>query len=54
MRVYGVKEDKWKFRLASQVTGRAQQAYNSLDVDEAAQYKQVKTVILRCYESMYR
>ena len=50
MRVYGVKEDRWAFKLAPQLTGRAQQAYAALNVDDAAQYKQVKAAILRRYD----
>ena len=57
MRVYGVKEDRWAFKLAPQLTERAQQAYAALNVDDAAQYKQVKAAILRRYDinkEMYR
>ena len=50
MRVYGVKEDRWAFKLAPQLTGRAQQAYAALNVDDAGQYKQVKAAILRRYD----
>ena len=50
MRVYGVKQDRWAFKLAPQLTGRTQQAYATLNVDDAAQYKQVKAAILRRYD----
>ena len=52
MRVYGVRtrEDHWAFKLAPQLTGRAQQAYAALNADDAAKYEEVKAAILRCYD----
>ena len=49
MRVYGVKEDRWAFKLDPQVTGKAQQAYAALNVEDATKYKEVKAAVLRCY-----
>lgn len=50
MQVYEVREDRWAFKLAPQLTGRAQQAYAALNADDAAKYKEVKAAILRCYD----
>jgi len=50
MRVYGVREDRWAFKLAPQLTGRAQQAYAALNADDAAKYEKVKAAILRRYD----
>jgi len=36
MRVYGVKEERWAFKLAPQLTGKAQQAYAALNVEDSA------------------
>ena len=50
MRVYGVREDRWAFKLAPQLTGKAQQAYAALNADDAAKYEEVKSAILRRYD----
>ena len=50
MRVYGVREDRWAFKLAPQLTGRAQQAYAALNADDAVKYEEVKAAILRRYD----
>ena len=50
MRVYGVREDRWAFKLAPQLTGKAQQAYATLNADDAAKYEEVKSAILRRYD----
>ena len=49
MEVYGVKEDRWAFKLAPQLTGKAQQAYAAMTGDEATDYKAVKKAILQRY-----
>ena len=57
MAVYGVEEDRWAFKLAPQLTGRAQEAYAALNSTAAAVYKEVKKAILRRYgisEETYR
>ena len=46
MRAFNINEDEWSLHLAPQLTGRAQQAYAVLDVDEAADYETVKAAIL--------
>ena len=45
------------FKLAPQLTGKAQQAYAALDLDKTADYDQVKSAILKRYnvtEETYR
>ena len=42
-----MQEDWWVFKLASQLTGKAQQVYASLSTNQAAQYSEVKKAILR-------
>jgi len=57
MRVYGMKEERWAFKLTPQLTEKAQQAYAALNAEDAAQYKEVKVAVLRRYdinEEMYR
>ena len=52
MQVYGVRirEDRWAFKLAPQLTGRAQQAYTALNADDVVKYEEVKAAILRRYD----
>ena len=38
MVVYEVKKDKWAFKLAPQLVGKAQQAYAGLSVTDASDY----------------
>ncbi len=40
--VYEVPEDQWVFKLAPQLTGKAQQAYAALGAEEAVDYRRVK------------
>ena len=47
MTVYGIDEERWAIKLASQLSGRAQQAYAALSADVAGDYKRVKKAILR-------
>ena len=54
---YEVDEARWAFKLAPQLTGRAQQAYAALDPSDAECYTTVKAAILRRYninDEMYR
>ena len=50
MSVYEVPEDQWVFKLAPQLTGKAQQAYAALGAEEAVDYRRVKEAILRRYD----
>ena len=57
MRAYNVAEESWPFRLAPNLTGKAQQAFATLDAEKAKVYREVKAAILRRYnvtEETYR
>ena len=57
MRAYNVAEESWPFRLAPNLTGKAQQAFAALDAEKAKVYREVKAAILRRYnvtEEPYR
>ena len=57
MQVYHVDEERWAFKLAPQLTGRAQQAYAAMRAEDAADYRLVITAILHRYnisEETYR
>ena len=57
MTAYGVNKSRWIFKLAPQLTGKAQQAYAAVSVTDASDYDAVKAAILRLYditEEMYR
>ena len=50
MQAYDVPRARWVFKLAPQLTGRAQQAYTALSSDDAKDYATVKTAILARYD----
>lgn len=57
MTVYEIDTARWAYKLAPQLTGKAQQAYTVLDPDEAQSDSAVKVVILHHYninEETYR
>ena len=47
MAVYEVDRARWAFKLAPQLTGKAQQAYAAMSVEDAGDYDKVKTTILK-------
>ena len=49
MEAYEVPKEHWAYRLAPQLTGKAQQAYVAVTSDSAKKYEDVKTAILRRY-----
>ena len=49
MSAYSIPEDRWSFKLAPQLVGKAQQAYAAMNPDEAGNYEQLKAAILRRY-----
>ena len=49
MQAYEIAPARWSYKLAPQLTGKAQQAYAALGADEAKTYGTVKTAILRRY-----
>ena len=57
MVAHEVKKEHWSFKLAPQLTGKAQQAYAALAPEDVGSYDAVKTAILRRYninEETYR
>ncbi|ETW98513.1 MAG: hypothetical protein ETSY2_42715 [Candidatus Entotheonella gemina] len=57
MQAYEVDRPRWTYRLAPQLTGKAQQAYAALSITDASDYDTLKTAILRRYninEETYR
>ena len=50
MKAYEVKEERWVFKLATNLVGKAQQAYAALGPEDAGSYKAVKEAILRRYD----
>ena len=57
MTAHEVSRERWPFKLAPQLTGKAQQAYAALPPNEAMTYDTIKTAILRRYninEETYR
>lgn len=49
MGAYNIAKERWVFKLAPQLSGKAQQAYAALQTDEAKDCKRVKANILRRY-----
>lgn len=47
MVAYEVKKERWAFRLAPQLVGKAQQAYAGMSVADAGDYEKLKAAILR-------
>ena len=57
MKAFEVKKEKWVFKLAPQLTGKAQQAFTAMNPENTADYSEVKKAILRRYnirEETYR
>ena len=50
MLAYEVKKEKWAYKLAPQLVGKAQQAYAGLTVADAGDYEKLKSAILRRYD----
>ena len=50
MGAYNIAKERWVFKLAPQLSGKAQQAYAALQTDEAKDYEGVKAAILRRYD----
>ena len=57
MQAYEVDVSRWAYKLAPLLTGKAQQAYAALDLEDAKSYAAVKAAVLRRYninEETYR
>ena len=50
MTAFEIKYEKWAFKLASHLSGKAQQAYAALSVDDAGDFEKLKNAILRRYD----
>ena len=50
MQAYEVDPNRWAYRLAPQLTGRAQQAYAAMPAGEAGDYEALKVAILKRYD----
>ena len=50
MQAYEVAPERWAYKLAPQLTGRAQQAYAAMPAEEAGDYEALKIAILRRYD----
>ena len=50
MLVYEVKKEKWAYKLAPQLAGKAQQAYTGLTAANGGDYEKLKLAILRRYD----
>ena len=49
MQAYELPEERWAFKLAPQLVGKAQQAYAALNPDDAKDYVTLKKAILLHY-----
>ena len=57
MTAYKIPKEQWTYYLAPQLTGKAQQAFAALSLDESGAYDGVKTAVLQRYgvnEEAYR
>ena len=49
MGVFGIEKKRWAFKLAPQLTGKAQKAFAAMEEGEASDYDQLKKAILKRY-----
>ena len=47
---YEVKRERWAFKLAPQLAGKAQRAYAAMGTEDASDYDKLKKAILRRYD----
>ena len=50
MKAYEIQKERWSFKLAPQLIGKAQQAYAALPPDDSRDYDKLKDAILRRYD----
>lgn len=50
MMAYKIPKERWIYKLAPNLTGKAQQAYTVLSMEEANDYQEVKKAILVRYD----
>ena len=49
MGVFGIEKNRWAFKWAPQLTGKAQKAFAAMEEVEASDHDQLKKAILKCY-----
>ena len=49
MGVFGIGKNRWAFKLAPQLTGKAQKTFAAMEEAKASDYDQLKKAILKCY-----
>ena len=49
MRVFGIEKNRWAFKLAPQLMGKAQKACAAMEEAEASDHDQLKKAILKHY-----
>ena len=47
---YEVQKERWAFKLASNLVGKAQMAYASMNAADASSYDKLKEAILQRYD----
>ena len=50
MLAYEIRRERWAYKLAPNLTGKAQQAYAAMPTEEAGNYEALKVAILRRYD----
>ena len=50
MQAYEVNSERWAFKLAAQLSEKAQQAYASMPTEDAGNYEKLKAMILLRYD----
>ena len=50
MQAYKIPKEHWVYKLAPQLTGKAQQAYAAMPTADVGKYDDVKAAILRRYD----
>ena len=48
--MYSVEEERWAYKLAPLLTGKAQQPYAAMKPKDAGEYLEVKGAVLRRYD----
>ena len=49
MTAFEVQKERWFFKLAAYLTGKAQQAYDAMAAEDAGEYEYLKAAILKRY-----
>ena len=49
MEVYGIRKEKWAYKLSPQLTRKAQLAYAAMQPKKSGDYEDLKSAVLRRY-----